>query len=123
LSLFNCLSSLEIYENGARRRNRTADTRIFNPLLYQLSYPGTVAAMIALSDSLLRTHLGVRKEGRIKPVFVFSVNTKWLNFLFYSASFLFTGCHIAFGLIIVFTGQEFFHFTLQVSTAGGVHHI
>lgn len=27
--------------SGARRRIRTADTRIFNPLLYQLSYPGT----------------------------------------------------------------------------------
>ncbi len=26
---------------GAWRRNRTADTWIFNPLLYQLSYPGT----------------------------------------------------------------------------------
>ena len=26
--------------NGARGRIRTADTRIFNPLLYQLSYPG-----------------------------------------------------------------------------------
>lgn len=26
--------------NGARRRIRTTDTRIFNPLLYQLSYPG-----------------------------------------------------------------------------------
>jgi hypothetical protein len=25
---------------GARGRIRTADTRIFNPLLYQLSYPG-----------------------------------------------------------------------------------
>ena len=25
---------------GARRRNRTTDTGIFNPLLYRLSYPG-----------------------------------------------------------------------------------
>ena len=25
--------------NGARGRDRTADTRIFSPLLYQLSYP------------------------------------------------------------------------------------
>ena len=24
--------------SGAQRRNRTTDTRIFNPLLYQLSY-------------------------------------------------------------------------------------
>ena len=28
--------------NGAQSRNRTSDTRIFNPLLYQLSYLGTV---------------------------------------------------------------------------------
>ena len=27
-------------KNGAQGRNRTADTRIFNPLLYQLSYLG-----------------------------------------------------------------------------------
>ena len=27
-------------ESGARGRIRTTDTRIFNPLLYQLSYPG-----------------------------------------------------------------------------------
>ena len=27
-------------ENGAWGRIRTTDTRIFNPLLYQLSYPG-----------------------------------------------------------------------------------
>jgi len=26
--------------NGAQGRNRTSDTRIFNPLLYQLSYLG-----------------------------------------------------------------------------------
>jgi hypothetical protein len=28
-------------ESGAQDRNRTSDTRIFNPLLYQLSYLGT----------------------------------------------------------------------------------
>ena len=27
--------------DGAQGRNRTTDTRIFNPLLYQLSYLGT----------------------------------------------------------------------------------
>jgi hypothetical protein len=30
-------------KNGAQSRNRTSDTRIFNPLLYQLSYLGTVS--------------------------------------------------------------------------------
>jgi hypothetical protein len=29
---------LQVFEDGGRRRNRTADTGIFNPLLYQLSY-------------------------------------------------------------------------------------
>ena len=31
---------INIIAYGARSRNRTSDTRIFNPLLYQLSYPG-----------------------------------------------------------------------------------
>ncbi len=30
--------------SGAQGRNRTTDTRIFNPLLYQLSYLGQGAA-------------------------------------------------------------------------------
>ncbi len=30
-------------EGGARTRNRTKDTGIFNPLLYRLSYPGNEA--------------------------------------------------------------------------------
>ena len=30
-----------VLKNGAQGRNRTADTGIFNPLLYQLSYPAT----------------------------------------------------------------------------------
>ena len=30
----------KIYEGGASGRNRTNDTRIFNPLLYLLSYRG-----------------------------------------------------------------------------------
>ena len=31
---------LFLQKNGAQRRNRTADTGIFNPLLYRLSYLG-----------------------------------------------------------------------------------
>ena len=30
--------------DGAQGRNRTTDTRIFNPLLYQLSYLGEIKA-------------------------------------------------------------------------------
>ena len=38
-------TSVEVrsYEFGARTRNRTKDTGIFNPLLYRLSYPGNGA--------------------------------------------------------------------------------
>lgn len=35
---------------GAQRRNRTTDTRIFNPLLYRLSYLGISVLLLALSD-------------------------------------------------------------------------
>ena len=34
--------------SGAQSRNRTSDTRIFNPLLYQLSYLGTVSRSVSL---------------------------------------------------------------------------
>jgi hypothetical protein len=33
-----------IVKNGAEAQNRTADTRLFRPLLYQLSYLGIVGA-------------------------------------------------------------------------------
>jgi hypothetical protein len=36
--------SLSTSKHGGRGRNRTADTGIFNPLLYQLSYPALVLA-------------------------------------------------------------------------------
>ncbi len=39
------LSSTIIFNNGASRRNRTTDTRIFNPLLYRLSYRGNGALL------------------------------------------------------------------------------
>ena len=38
--LGSILILMENKKNGAQGRNRTADTRIFNPLLYQLSYLG-----------------------------------------------------------------------------------
>lgn len=40
------LNSLDFY--GAQSRNRTSDTRIFNPLLYQLSYLGIRASQYIL---------------------------------------------------------------------------
>ena len=36
--------------HGGRGRNRTADTGIFNPLLYQLSYSATELEMIAVGQ-------------------------------------------------------------------------
>ena len=42
---------------GAQRQNRTADTGIFNPLLYRLSYLGVIV-VTALEP----------QEARIKPV-------------------------------------------------------
>jgi hypothetical protein len=35
-------------QNGARGRNRTADTMIFSHVLYQLSYPGIAAAAVPI---------------------------------------------------------------------------
>jgi hypothetical protein len=41
-------------KNGAQSRNRTSDTRIFNPLLYQLSYLGTQGASIGKAFALVQ---------------------------------------------------------------------
>ena len=38
--ILNCSSDVFIKRDGGQGRNRTTDTRIFNPLLYQLSYLG-----------------------------------------------------------------------------------
>jgi hypothetical protein len=42
---------------GARRQNRTADTGIFNPLLYRLSYPGVTDTRVGYNA----------RKARIKP--------------------------------------------------------
>ena len=48
---------------GARDRNRTSDTRIFNPLLYQLSYPGIGAGTARLKAmGLIGDEFLVRKR-------------------------------------------------------------
>ena len=39
--------------SGAQSRNRTSDTRIFNPLLYQLSYLGTVQGMTLVGGRVI----------------------------------------------------------------------
>ena len=40
------------YANGASEWNRTADTRIFSPLLYQLSYRGKMATRMGLEPTI-----------------------------------------------------------------------
>ena len=43
--------------NGAQRRNRTADTGIFNPLLYRLSYLGNVRGRVLNPCALNRSSI------------------------------------------------------------------
>ena len=48
--IFNRGKRLSV-KSGAQSRNRTSDTRIFNPLLYQLSYLGTCRAAQGRPDA------------------------------------------------------------------------
>lgn len=45
-------------ENGAQRRIRTTDTRIFSPLLYQLSYLGLSGTRAVLHAGFLESAAG-----------------------------------------------------------------
>ncbi len=45
--------------SGARGRIRTTDTRIFSPLLYQLSYPGPMICMGSLTNIAATRYLAV----------------------------------------------------------------
>ena len=55
--------SLTIREGGWGR-NRTGDTRIFSPLLYQLSYPANILRLSA-PDLMLRRTGSLRSKHRI----------------------------------------------------------
>ena len=44
---------------GAQNRNRTSDTGIFSPLLYQLSYLGKKQSRIRMAPALLATQKGL----------------------------------------------------------------
>ena len=48
---FSLFATLPKYINGARR-NRTADTWSFNPLLYQLSYQGKMAVPTGIEPAI-----------------------------------------------------------------------
>src|SRR5210317_1756951 len=55
-------------DNGGQGRNRTTDTRIFSPLLYQLSY---LANRVAVREPLLQKRPGIR------PARAVSVKAPW----------------------------------------------
>ena len=57
-----------MFYDGARDRNRTSDTRIFNPLLYQLSYPGTslTARCICEARGLVQPPAASSQGNRVK---------------------------------------------------------
>ena len=52
-SLEGWCSTIELHPQSAQNRNRTSDTRIFSPLLYQLSYLGLVKSMFRLTHERL----------------------------------------------------------------------
>ncbi len=54
-----------VVESGAQSRNRTSDTRIFNPLLYRLSYlgPDQSADWHPWGGGLIRQGIGAVQRG------------------------------------------------------------
>jgi hypothetical protein len=44
---------------GGRSGNRTCDTRIFNPLLYRLSYPASMQTCITICKSRIIANLNI----------------------------------------------------------------
>ena len=54
--------------NGGQRWNRTTDTRIFNPLLYRLSYLAISSNASLGSESAVLNRLGVFKSRIKRPI-------------------------------------------------------
>jgi|GEM_PF-468773 hypothetical protein len=92
-------SSLELFENGAQTWNRTRDTRIFNPLLYQLSYLGSLAI------------LALAREARIKAFDLRLVKE------------LFGWWDVSLRLINFFAIKELFTLLREIGSRRNVHHI
>src|SRR5690606_1526479 len=91
--------------SGAQRRNRTADTRIFNPLLYRLSYLG--------NGALLNGFRGYVSSAAWKMIpFVQPLTRRSLR-----------RRHVTLGLSVIFTGEEFLHLGLQEAPILGIHHV
>gem|GEM_PF-1681730 len=70
--------------SGAQGRNRTTDTGIFNPLLYRLSYLGTVAP--AFTGAFFRLRGGPRRRGASYSEFNFVCPAMFSNFFHSSSS-------------------------------------
>lgn len=51
--------AVSLFEYGAQGRNRTADTGIFNPLLYQLSYLGQRGAIRRIWPQGVKRNMGI----------------------------------------------------------------
>ena len=84
---------------GAQTWNRTRDTRIFNPLLYQLSYLGSLAI------------LALVREARIKAFDLRLVKE------------LFGWWDVSFRLIDFFAIKELFTLLREIGSRRNVHHI
>lgn len=52
--------------NGAQGRTRTTDTRIFSPLLYQLSYLGTDHLRLSRRSRMRISEGGVACKGQLR---------------------------------------------------------
>ncbi len=84
--------------SGGRGRNRTADTGIFNPLLYQLSYSARSwlhAGLGPCESAMIAADVGIRKRGSI-----FGAETR--------------------GLFCAFAEQELLHLGFQKGAVLGV---
>ena len=64
-----------LYFDGAQRRNRTTDTRIFNPLLYRLSYLGNKLRRNV--GAYLIGFGGLCQRKILKKIRYLIANTKW----------------------------------------------
>ena len=57
--------------DGAQGRNRTTDTRIFNPLLYRLSYLGACLLLLVTSErTRIKAGQGKVVKGRCTSVWI-----------------------------------------------------
>src|SRR5690606_22923472 len=83
--------------NGAQGRNRTTDTRIFNPLLYRLSYLGISEYCKCLPISARRVLNPERQPES-------------------------SGWDISGSSIVLLVAQELIHLFLQVAAVLRVHH-